>query len=116
MSSSPLSPLVNAFDLTTAWQVLYQVPTTALRTGIDASTFNNYSASNVTYSVRLVQDGVGGVLNELITDKTIRAMASDLSPAIIGQSILKDGVIEAKCSVNGSVSVNITGTVINDDA
>jgi len=115
MSSSPLTPLVNAFDLTTDWQVLYQVPTTALRTGIDASTFNNYTTGNVTYSVRIVQEGVGGVLNALIIDKTIRAGESDLSPAIIGQSILKSGVIEAKCSANSSVSVNITGTVMNDD-
>ena len=115
MSSSPLTPLVNAFDLTTAWLPLYQVPLTALRTGIDAATFNNYSGTNVTYSVRIVQTGVGGTLNELITDKTIRAFASDLSPAIIGQAVIINGVIEAKCSVNSAVSVNMTGTVINND-
>jgi hypothetical protein len=116
MSSSPLSPLVSEFDLTTSWQVLYQVPSTALRTGLDAIVFNNYSGANVTYSFRLVQSGGGGgSLSELITDKPIRAFSSDLSPAVIGQSILKAGVIEAKCSANSSVSVNITGTVINDD-
>ena len=116
MSSSPLSALVNEFDLTTAWQTLYQVPSTALRTGIDAAVFNNYSGANVTYSFRLVQNGgAGGLLSELITDKTIRALSSDLSPAIIGQSILVGGVIQAKCSANSSVAVNITGTVINDD-
>jgi len=115
MSSSPLTPIVVAFDLTTTYQPIYQVPATALRTGIDASTFNNYSESKVTYSVRIVQEGVGGVLNELITDNPIRSISSDLSPAIIGQSILKGGVIEAKCSANNSVSVNVTGTVINDD-
>ena len=112
MASAPLTSLVTAFDLTDAWQPLYQTPTTALRTGIDAVTFNNYSADNVTYSVRIVQEGIGGVLNELITNKTIRAVSSDLSPAIIGQTILTGGVIEAKCSVNSSVSVTITGTVI----
>ena len=115
MSSSPLSPLVNAFDLTTSWQVLYQVPSTALRTGIDAVVFNNYSNTNVTYSFRVIQSGVGDSLTEIITDKTIRAFNSDLAPAAIGQSILQGGVIEAKCSASNSVSVNITGTVINDD-
>ena len=116
MSSSPLTPLVNEFDLTTSWQVLYQVPSTALRTGLDAVVFNNYSAANVTYSFRLIQDGgAGSSLSELITDKPIRASSSDLSPAVIGQSILKAGTIEAKCSADSSVSVNITGTVINDD-
>ena len=116
MSSSPLTPLVNEFDLTTSYQVLYQVPSTALRTGLDAIVFNNYSVDNVTYSFRLVQlGGAGGSLSELITDKTIRASSSDLSPAVIGQSVLKGGTIEAKCSANNSVSVNITGTVINDD-
>ena len=115
MSSSPLTPIVKAFDLTTAYQVLFQAPTTSLRVAFDAAVFNNYTGTNVTYSVRITQEGVSTVLNEVITDKTVRAMSSDLAPAIIGQAILTGGTIEAKASVNSSVSASITATIINND-
>ena len=115
MSSSPLTPIVSAFDLTTNYQVLFQAPTTSLRVAFDAAVFNNYSAGNVEYSVRLTQSGVSTVLNEIITDKTIRTMSPDLAPSLIGQAILSGGVIEAKASANSSVSVAITATIINDD-
>ena len=74
MSSSPLTPIISAFDLTDVYQVLYQAPTTSLRVAFDAAVFNNYTGTNVEYSVRLTQGGVSTVLNEVITDKTIRAI------------------------------------------
>ena len=113
MASSPLTPIVSGFDLTTAWQPLYQVPTTALRVGIDAAVFNNYSSSNITYSVRIAQDAVGGQLDEIISDSEIRAGNNNLAPAIIGQAILSGGTIEAKASANSSVSVTITATIVD---
>lgn len=112
MATTPLTPLVSAFDLTTSYQDLYTVPTGVQSVGIDAAVFNNYSGSTVEYSVRLVQSGSGGVLSEVITDKSIRAMSNDLAPAIIGQALQVGGKIQAKASANGSVNANITGTVL----
>ena len=114
MASSPLTPGAIAFDLTTAYQPIYTVPTTAIRAGIDAAVFNNYSSTKVTFSVRIVQEGVATILNEVITDKTIRALSNDLAPAIIGQAILKGGVLEAKASANASVSATVTVTTIDE--
>lgn len=115
MASSPLVPVVNAFDLTTDFKVIFQVPETSLRAAFDAAVFNNYSSANVTYTVRITQDGASTVLNEVITEKTIRSMSSDLAPAIIGQAINAGGTLEAKASVNSSVSATITATLINPD-
>lgn len=114
MASSPLTPGAIAFDLTTVYQPIYTVPATAIRAGIDAAVFNNYSSSKVTYSVRIVQGGVATVLNEVITDKTIRATSNDLAPAIIGQAITKGGTLEAKASVDSSVSATVTVTTIDE--
>jgi len=113
MATSPLTPIVSGFDLTTAWQVLYQVPSDVLRVGIDAAVFNNYSASNVDYSVRLSQDASGGQLDEIISNSPIRAGQNNLAPAMIGQSVLTGGTIEAKASVNSSVSVTLTATIVD---
>ena len=113
MASTPLTPIVSAFDLTTAWTVLYTVSSPLSRVGIDAAVFNNYSSSNIQFSVRIVQNGVASSLNELITDKNIRAEGSDLAPAIIGQSVLVGGTIEAKASANGSIGVSITATTFD---
>jgi len=111
MATTPLTPIVSAFDLTTAWQQLYTVPSDQLSAGIDAAVFNNYSSLNVTYSVRIVQSGTATTLNELISDKTIRANKNDLAPSIIGQAIQVGGTIEAKASANSSVSVAMTATL-----
>ena len=113
MASSPLTPIVSGFDLTTDWQVLYQVPSDALRAGIDAAVFNNYSASNVDYSVRLTQDASGGQLDEIISNSPIRAGQNNLAPAMIGQAVLSGGTVEAKANVNNSVSVTLTATIVN---
>ena len=110
MASTPLLPLVNAFDLTTVFQTLFTVSAGIDFTGVDAVVFNNYSAANVEISVRIVQSGTSTVLNEVITDKVIRSKESFLAPSLIGQSIQSGGKIEAKASVISSINVNITGT------
>lgn len=112
MASSPLSPIVSGFNLTTVYQEVYLVPSGTNRIGIDAAVFNNYSASNVTYSVRLVQSGASDQLDEIITDAPIRAGQNNLAPAMIGQAVMQGGKIEAKASANSSVSLTITATKI----
>lgn len=109
MASRPLTSAFSAFNLTTDWQTLYTAEDDVLRAGIDAVVFNNYTSSNRQFSVRIVQSGSATVLNELITDKDIRAGANDLSPAMIGQTIIKGGVLQAKANANDSVSA--TGTI-----
>lgn len=113
MASSPLTPIVSGFDLTTDWQSLYQVPSKVLRAGIDAAVFNNYSPSNVDYSVRISQDASGGQLDEIISNSPIRSGQNNLAPAMIGQAVLSGGIIEAKASVNNSISVTLTATIVN---
>jgi hypothetical protein len=109
MASRPLTPAFNAFNLTDAWQTIYDLPTDTLRSGIDAVVFNNYTSSKVTFSVRIVQSGTATVLNELITDESIRPFKNSLGSSIIGQSIISGGTLQAKASVNDAVSA--TGTV-----
>ena len=113
MATTPLTPIVSGFDLTTAYQDIYTVPLGKLGAGIDAVVFNNYSASRAAYSIRLVQAGTGTSLNEIITDKGIRAYSNDLAPAMIGQALQTGGIIQAKASVNSAINVNITATVID---
>lgn len=113
MATTPLTPIVSAFDLTTSWQTLYTVTSPTNRIGIDAAVFNNYSVNNEQFSVRLVQSGTSGILNEIITDKDIRAESNDLSPAMIGQALQLGGKIEAKASANNAISVQITATLID---
>jgi hypothetical protein len=112
MASAPLTPIVSGFNLTTDWQSLYQVPSDALRVGIDAAVFNNYSSSNTDYSVRLTQDASGGQLDEIISNTAIRAGQNNLAPAMIGQAVLSGGTIEAKASANSSISVTLTATIV----
>lgn len=109
MASRPLTSAFSAFNLTTAWQTLYTAEGDVLRAGIDAVVFNNYTSNNVMFSVRIVQSGVAGILNELITDKEIRAFSNDLAPSIIGQALIKGGTLQAKASANSTISA--TGTV-----
>jgi len=113
MSSNPLTPAVSGFDLTTAFQIVYTVPSDKLRAGIDAATFNNYSASNVTITIRLTQSGSSDIFDEIITTETIRAGKNFLAPALIGQSLVSGGVIKAKVSADDSVNANITVTEID---
>lgn len=113
MASSPLTPIVSGFDLTTVYKVIYKVPSNKLRTGVDAAVFNNYSGSNVDYSVRISQDASGGQLDEIISNARIRAGKNDLAPGMIGQAILSGGTIEAKASANSSVSVALTATIVD---
>jgi len=109
MANKPLTPAFSAFDLTTDWQTLYTPSSKALRAGIDAVVFNNYTGTNRAFSVRIVQSGTATVLNELITDEDIRAKSNDLAPALIGQAIIAGGLLQAKASANDSISA--TGTV-----
>ena len=112
MATTPLTPITSAFNLTTDWQTLYTVTGNIKRIGIDAAVFNNYSTNKIEFSVRLVQSGTATDLNEIITDKNIRAGGNDLSPAMIGQSVILGGKIQAKVSANGAVNVNITATIV----
>lgn len=113
MATTPLTPIVSAFDLTTAFQDVFTVASSKLGAGIDAVVFNNYSDSSVNFSVRLVQTGTATVLNEIITAEPIRAGKNNLAPAMIGQALIKGGIIQAKASANSSVSLTITATVID---
>lgn len=112
MATTPLTPIVSAFDLTTEWQELYSAASNVTNLGIDAAVFNNYSTVKQTFSVRLIQSGAGGDLNEIITDKDIRAGGNDLAPAMIGQALVSGGIIQAKASADDSINVNITATLI----
>lgn len=88
MATKPLTPIVFGGDLTTVWQTLYMVPVNNAGVGIDAAVFNNYSSSTANYSIRLVQAGAATDLNEVITEKSVRAKSNDLAPAIIGQALI----------------------------
>lgn len=107
MASKPIVSAFSAFDLTTDWQELYKVD--ALRAGIDALVFNNYTASNASFSLRIVQAGTPTSLNEIITDVSIKGFSNNLASAAIGQAIIQGGVLQAKASANNSISA--TGTV-----
>jgi len=112
MASRPLTPVGTGFDLTTAFQVLYTVPADALRAGIDAIVFNNYSSLNVTVSIRISQTSTTDLFDEVITDETIKKGKNFLAPGIIGQAILTGGVLEAKVSANDSVNGKLTVTEV----
>jgi len=113
MASNPLINAVSGFSLTTEFQTLYAVPSGKSRAGIDAATFNNYSTANVTITIRLVQDELSDILDELVTEETIRAGKSYLAPPIIGQSLINGGKIQVKVSADNSVNANITVTEID---
>jgi hypothetical protein len=113
MASNPLINAVSGFDLTTSFQDLYTVPSNKSRAGIDAATFNNYSALNVTITIRLIQSGTGDIFDELVTTETIRAGKNFLAPSIIGQALISGGKIQVKVSANSSVNANITVTEID---
>lgn len=113
MATTPLQPIVFGGNLTTSFKNIYTVPTNQDGIGIDAAVFNNYSTSTASYTVRLIQAGASTELNEIITEKGIRAKANDLAPAMIGQALVKGGIIQAKASVDNAINVNITATLVN---
>lgn len=113
MASNPLTPIGGGFDLTTAFQDIYIVPTNKLRAGIDAIVFNNYSLSNVTITIRIVQSGSGDVFDEVVTERIIRSKDNFLAPGLIGQSILTGGTIQVKVGANNSVNGKLTVTEID---
>lgn len=113
MASTPLNPVVSGIFLTDSFVNLYTVPSGVDRFGIDAACFNNTSGSNETYTVRLIQAGDSETNDELITEKPVRAQGNDLAPGIIGQSLLTGGIIQAKASNPGVISVSITGTTVS---
>ncbi len=113
MATTPLQPIVSGGNLTTAFQDIYEVPAGKKGIGIDAAVFNNYSSSTANYTVRLVQSNGSSDLNEIITEKNIRANSNDLAPAMIGQALGVGGVIQAKASINSAINVNITATIID---
>lgn len=115
MASNPSKPIVARGNLTTAFQTIYAVPSGATnidRAVIDAVVFNNYSSSSATFTVRVVQTGTSDELNEVITEKSIRAKSNDLAPAMIGQAINSGGYIEVKASANNAINMTMTGTEI----
>lgn len=114
MATTPLTPIVFAGSLTTTFQDIYVVPAAVERIGIDSAVFNNYSGNSVNYTVRLIQVGSSTDLTEVITAKNIRKLSNDLAPAMIGQALVKGGIIQAKASVNDAINVNITATLVSD--
>lgn len=114
MATTPLQPIVSGGNLTTSFQNIYTVPTDLDGIGIDSAVFNNYSSKSENYTVRLIQSGASTELNEIITQKNIRKLSNDLAPAMIGQALVKGGIIQAKASANDAINVNITATLINN--
>jgi len=114
MATTPLTPIVSAFDLTTVFQDLFTVKENQKGIGIDAVVFNNYSANSQTFTVRLIESGTSTVLNEIITEVPIRKKGNNLAPAMIGQALSTGGIIQAKASANNSINVNITATVVDN--
>lgn len=113
MATTPLQPIVFNKSLTTDWVTLYTVPETKKGAGIDAVVLNNYTMTSQSYSIRLVQTGTPGDLNEVISEVSIRAKDNNLAPAMIGQALVKGGIIQAKASANDSININITATIID---
>ncbi len=112
MSSNPLTPIGQGFNLTTSFQTIYTVPTDTLRSGIDAVVFNNYSTSKVTITIRISQSSSVDQFDEIVTEIPIRSKENYLAPSMIGQAIQTGGVIEVKVSANNSVNGKLTVTEI----
>lgn len=113
MATTPSAQLVNSFDITTSYQTIYTLASPYSRASIDAAVINNYSSSNITYSLRIVQSGASGDnLDEIITEKSIRAKNNDLAPALIGQGLSQGDFIQIKASANSSANIHLTGTLI----
>ena len=112
MATSPLIPAITQGNLTTAFQVVYTVPSDVERAGIDAVVFNNYSSDTANFSVRIVQTGAGSELNEIITEKDIRAGFNDLAPAMIGQALNTGAEVQVKSDKNNVINMTMTITTI----
>ena len=113
MATSPLQPIVSGVNLTTSWVNIYTVPANKKGIGIDAVVLNNYTSDSQTFSIRLLQAGATSQLNEVITEDNIRAKNNNLAPAMIGQALITGGVIQAKASLDNSINIQITATVID---
>ena len=112
MATNPLIAAVTRGNLTTAYQTVYTVPSSVDRAGIDAVVFNNYSTVTASFSVRLVQSGVGDDLNEIVTIKAIRAGFNDLAPSMIGQSLIPGAQVQVKADINDAINMTMTITTI----
>lgn len=112
MASNPLTPVGQGFDLTTSYQTIYTPNSGALRGGIDAIVFNNYSSSNTTISIRLSQTSTTNIFDEVVTDRVIRAKDNFLAPGLIGQALIFGGVLQAKVAANSSVNGKLTVTEV----
>jgi len=113
MASNPLTPIGAGFDLTTVFQTIYSVPADKSRAGIDAIVFNNYSSTNTTITIRLIQSGTGDIFDEVITDRTIRGKDNFLAPGLIGQALLSGGILQVKVGDNNRVNGKLTVTEID---
>jgi len=113
MASNPLIPIGTGFDLTTVFKTIYTVPADKARAGIDAIVFNNYSSSNTTITIRLIQSGAGTILDEIVTERTIRGKDNFLAPGLIGQALLTGGTLQAKVADNDRVNGKLTVTEID---
>lgn len=113
MATTPLQPIVFNKGLTTNYTQIYIVPTDKKGIGIDAVVLNNYTDTSQDFSIRLVQNGTPGDLNEVITEVNVRAKSNNLAPAMIGQALVTGGIIQAKASANSSININITATIID---
>jgi len=113
MPTTPLVSAVTQGDLTTTFQTIYTVPSGLLRVGLDAITFNNYSDSSASFSVRIVQSGTATDLNEIITDKSLRSGSNDLAPAMIGQALNTGGIVQVKASANDAINMTMTITTVS---
>ena len=113
MATTPLQPIVSGVSLTTVWDDIYIVPASKKGAGIDSVVLNNYTTEKQTFSIRLVQSGTSSQLNEVITEVSIRAKGNNLAPAMIGQALITGGIIQAKASLNNSINIQITATIID---
>lgn len=112
MAINPAVPIVQDFELTTDWQNIYTCSSPVSRVVLEAAAFTSISASNVTYSIRIVQSGTPGDKDLMINDRTIRAKQTDLGVAIIGHAVQNGGIIQAKASANSSVFAHMAATEI----
>lgn len=112
MASNPLTPIGTGFDLTTSFKTIYTPSLGALRGGVDAIVFNNYSSTTTTVTIRISQSSSDDIFDEIITEKKIRAKDNFLAPGLIGQAVLFGGTIKAKVSADGRISGKLTVTEV----
>lgn len=113
MATNPGIPLFAGYSLNTGFSSVYIVPDNVSRVIIDAAVINNYSSSNITYSVRYSQIGTPTQeFNEIITNRDLRAGDNDGMALLIGQAIKSGGRIQVQVSALNSANLQMTGTEI----